>query len=255
MAKDHTAEDERGFAQIPKWLQRSTSTTAKAKLVYLALSSRADKHGQSFPSHETIAVEASCSVASVKRALVELRDLGVVSWTARARQDGSGQTSNTYRITVSLPVDNSPEPVAHGELPALLVAHGELGGSSQGATNENQIKKDLNKSSVPNKTQVTGAVDNSGDDDRESIHPTPAKIAQHKSGIDWPAVLRRCPAFTHFDPATLMTIGATILSRAKTRVVDETAFVAQALHNDPFEWEQHAFDVEANRSARGGNDF
>jgi hypothetical protein len=253
------AEDERGFAQIPRWLQRSDTVSAKAKLVYLALSSRADRQGQSYPSHETLAGEASCSVASVKRALLELRDLGVVEWTFRTRDDGSGQTSNIYKVSISVPVDNSPKPVAHSELPAPKtverVAHHELGGSSQGATNESQINEDLNKSSVFHGTHVTGAVDNSGDDDRNSRRPNPSNIRHHKAGIDWSIVLEHVPAFTHFAPDDLHTIGAEILARAASKVVDQTAYVARALHNDPFEWEQQGYAIDAARASRGGNPF
>jgi hypothetical protein len=57
--------------------------------------------GQLDPSHETIAEWAPCHVATVKRALVRLRDLGLVAWMRRLiRNAGTGwraeQTSNAY---------------------------------------------------------------------------------------------------------------------------------------------------------------
>jgi DNA-binding Lrp family transcriptional regulator len=93
------------------------------------------------------------------------------------------------------------------------------------------------------------------DDDQSHPRPTPAAIRHRKVGIDWPTVLRMVPAFTHFAPDDLHAIGAEILGRAKSAVVDETAYVARALHNDPFEWEQAAFALDAARTSRGGNPF
>lgn len=98
-----------GFAMMPRWLQRDPNVSAAAKLVYLALSSRAGRSGESWPKHATIALEASCSVATVKRALVELRGLGVIEWDTRLRPNGT-KTANRYRLVfpdVETPVDNS----------------------------------------------------------------------------------------------------------------------------------------------------
>jgi hypothetical protein len=255
-----TPEEHRGFAQMPVWLQRSTTVSGPAKLTYLALSSRADENGECYPSHELIAQEASCSVATVKRVLQDLRALGVVSWKKRPRQDGTGQSSNTYKITIAKqPVDNFGKAVAHSELPGLetvsRVAQGELGGSSPRATKKNHLTKDLNKSSVIHETHVTGAVDNSGDDDRNIHRPNPSTVPHEKRGIDWAIVIGRAPAFTHFAPDDLHVIGAEILDRAKTTVIDQTAYVARALELNPFEWQQAAFALDTARAARGGNDF
>jgi len=254
-----TPEEHRGFAQMPVWLQRSTTVSGPAKLTYLALSSRADENGECYPSHELIATEASCSVATVKRVLEDLKALGVVSWTKRPRKDGTGQSSNLYKISISKAVDNSSNAVAHSELPGLetpaRVAQGELGGSSHRATKKNHLTKDLSASSVLLGTHVTEAVDNSSDDDRNSSRPTPAKIRHHKAGIDWAVVLVRAPAFTYFAPDDLHTIGAEILRRAKTTVVDETAYVGYALEQNPFEWQKAAHDLDASRASQGGNPF
>lgn len=103
-----------GFAMMPRWLQRSTTVSAPAKLVYLALSSRADRLGHSWPSHRTLASEASTSVSTVQRALEELRALGVVEWQARKRDRDGGRSSNRYKLItpVDEPVGNST-PLGH----------------------------------------------------------------------------------------------------------------------------------------------
>ena len=86
-----------GFATIPRAIQRDTGVSWKAKLVYLALSSRANKHLQCWPDLERVAEESSCSVASVQRALKELRDIGAITWVKRTR-GVSGRASNLYTL-------------------------------------------------------------------------------------------------------------------------------------------------------------
>lgn len=92
--------DEPGWSAVPNTITRSTKLSAGAKLVYLSLSSRLNCADGNWPSHATIATEASCSVATVKRALAELKAAGVIEW--RHRSDGKGgQVSNVYRLIVS----------------------------------------------------------------------------------------------------------------------------------------------------------
>lgn len=89
-----------------------------AKVVYYSLSSRINCGAGNWPSHALIAEEASCSVATVKRALVELRAAGVVDW--RQRKDprkGGGQTSNEYRIIVSAPFQQAGQQDSPGDVP------------------------------------------------------------------------------------------------------------------------------------------
>ncbi len=87
-----------GFAIIPRWLLQSTSVTAHAKMVYAVLTGFADQNGVCWPSHATIAEQAGVAVSTAKKALAELRDLGVLTWQMRERKDG-GRSSNMYRIT------------------------------------------------------------------------------------------------------------------------------------------------------------
>ena len=88
-----------GWTAAPNCIVRSTKLSGSAKLVYLSLSSRLNYEGN-WPSHATIASEASCSVATVKRALIELKDAGVIDWEHRSDGKG-GRTTNAYRLIVS----------------------------------------------------------------------------------------------------------------------------------------------------------
>lgn len=90
-----------GWTATPNSIARSKLSMA-AKVVYMSLSSRINCGAGNWPSHALIAEESSCSIATVKRALVELRDAGAVEWRQRATLKG-GQTSNEYRLIVSPP--------------------------------------------------------------------------------------------------------------------------------------------------------
>jgi hypothetical protein len=133
--------DPEGFAIIPRWLQQDASIAGYVKLVYLAIASHVNRSGITSLSHRRIAAEASCSVASVKRALVELRALDVLSWTEQYRDGGTGQTSNVYKLVIgnaaysrpatpAYPSSEGTEPSSAGATPQLSqswgVAQGEL---------------------------------------------------------------------------------------------------------------------------------
>lgn len=102
-------DDVDGFAPVPNWIVRDTSISGNAKLVYMCLISRANRNQQTWPSHALIAKEAKVSVSSVKTALVELRELGVVTWSQQRRNDG-GLSSNMYRVLIEPPRQESPTP-------------------------------------------------------------------------------------------------------------------------------------------------
>ncbi len=91
-------ERPRGYAVLPNWIARGSGLSANAKLVLLALSSRANKKGTCFPSLELLAEDADMSKSSAQRALRELRDQGIIDWEQR-RAGGRG---NLYRILVDL---------------------------------------------------------------------------------------------------------------------------------------------------------
>lgn len=251
----------KGFAQMPRWLQRDPDVSAAAKLVYLALSSRAGQAGESVPAHKRLAAEASCSIPSVKRALKELRDLGVVEWTKRARPD-SGQTSNEYRISIARrPVDKSSSedvpPPAHTDPPP----NSDLPPSSHRATNESQVNEEQTINQSSGLTLVDGAVDNSGDDDRKSPtghHPSPADVRARRRELDVIAIFTatgRIFADVEIGDAGMLRLAQVILGRASAPVINPTQYVIRAILNAPHEWQREAFALDEETAARGGNPF
>lgn len=89
---------EEGYAVIPRAIQRDKTITGNAKLVYLALSSRANAHGQCWPSVRTIADDASMSENTARTALKELRARNLVHWTPMPAREDGGQSSNLYTL-------------------------------------------------------------------------------------------------------------------------------------------------------------
>ena len=96
-----------GFAMIPNWVVRDPSMSGNAKLVYIALSGRVGSNGCAWPRHQVLADELGLSVSTVKRALLQLRARGLVSWTPQIRPDNS-VSSNSYRMTKSTTTPRSP---------------------------------------------------------------------------------------------------------------------------------------------------
>jgi DNA-binding transcriptional MocR family regulator len=70
--------------------------------VALALLRRLSPDGQCDPSHETIAQDVGCSARTVRRALAQLKSLGLLTWQRRLVPVGRGteQTSNAYALIV-----------------------------------------------------------------------------------------------------------------------------------------------------------
>ena len=87
--------DDQGWAAIPVWLQRDPDVDIYVKTVYLALSSRVDRDGVCFPSQARIAAEASCSERQVRRALTELKRLGLIESRTVPTEHGR---RNVYRL-------------------------------------------------------------------------------------------------------------------------------------------------------------
>lgn len=195
---DVTTRGPQGFAQIPRWVQQSDTISGPAKLVYLALSSRSDRYGQSHPSHATLAREASCSVATVKRALEDLRQLDLVDWDVRFRDDNEGQTSNVYTIAVG------QRPSSQGAAPRLPmsrgVAQGELPPSSVRATKNETQKNETQKNEEELLSDASGvlvvAVEApSVDDDFEAFWTVwPRKVAKKPAADVYRRLRRRIPA-------------------------------------------------------------
>lgn len=89
-------EDE-GWSAIPNWLLRDPAFSANAKIIYVYLSGRVGKDSVCYPSQELIAKEASLSVSTVKRGLLELEKKGII--TRRTERTERGRR-NYYRLLV-----------------------------------------------------------------------------------------------------------------------------------------------------------
>ncbi len=76
-----------GFASIPIWMMREKDVSRRAVLVYASLSSRAGL-GAIYPSQATIAEESGVSERTVRAALQELEDLGVIERRVRRGREG-----------------------------------------------------------------------------------------------------------------------------------------------------------------------
>lgn len=101
------------FASTLWTLTQSRTITAKTHLVLQALASFAGHRGL-FPSHESIAARAGCSVRTVIRALDASYRLGLVERT-RQRQRVSGRICNgvnRYRLIIK-PLEQARAAAAH----------------------------------------------------------------------------------------------------------------------------------------------
>ncbi|MDK6900446.1 helix-turn-helix domain-containing protein, partial [Streptococcus agalactiae] len=94
---DIPGEGSTGYAAIPRWVERDIKLSAKARSVLLALASRANAQGYSYPSVAVLASNAGCSKNGVRRALEELRERGLVSWQTRP-VEGDRNAPNLYSV-------------------------------------------------------------------------------------------------------------------------------------------------------------
>jgi len=89
--------DLEGFATIPRAIQRDPDISVQEKIVYLALSSRANARLQCWPSLAVIAKDASVSESTARRALDSLRERGFVTWTVDPK-GRPGRAPNIYTL-------------------------------------------------------------------------------------------------------------------------------------------------------------
>ncbi len=75
-----------------------TDMPYRAKLVYLYLYDRMDREGKAWPSIRTIERDLSISRSTVKRAIKDLENVGLIKKVAHSRDNGSA-TSNRYYLT------------------------------------------------------------------------------------------------------------------------------------------------------------
>lgn len=88
------------FAIIPLWIILSASANA-VRLYTLMWAKYSDKESNTlWPSHKTMANDLGWSESSIKRTILELKNLGAVTIENRNRSDGSS-TSNIYTLITS----------------------------------------------------------------------------------------------------------------------------------------------------------
>lgn len=75
----------------------TTDLSHRARSVYMYLKDRADGEGKCWPAIKTIAAELGLSRSTVKRALGDLCNAGLLTKDPRWRENGS-LSSNLYRI-------------------------------------------------------------------------------------------------------------------------------------------------------------
>ena len=71
--------------------------SSRAKTVYMYLKDRSNAEGECWPAIKTIARDTSMSVSTVKRALADLMQCGLLRKERRYREN-RGNTSNRYFI-------------------------------------------------------------------------------------------------------------------------------------------------------------
>lgn len=109
-----------GFAAIPNWMIRDQRFSRRAILVYASLASRSGPGGI-FPSQKTIATEMGISERTVRSALAELEELGVIE-RVRRHSGSRGKATRLPDGYVLLPNGKQPEEVAgcNGKQPATM---------------------------------------------------------------------------------------------------------------------------------------
>ena len=105
-----------GWAAIPRWVLWETHLSSAARLVLVALLARENRDGVCWPSHARIAQDTALGVTSVKNALTELREAGLVSWETRQEREG-GQGTNLYQVRFVHSQPPHAYPLAAGRRP------------------------------------------------------------------------------------------------------------------------------------------
>lgn len=107
MSERYVTTDAGPWFAVPLWV--ATEVSGGAVKVYAILGAKwANRDGECYPSQKVIAEESGCSVASAKRYLQELVDVGALEVHESFREDGS-QRANVYQInTVRGNILNQP---------------------------------------------------------------------------------------------------------------------------------------------------
>ena len=147
--------NDNSFAIIPgRYLNMLTGSEA---LVFIALSWRANKEFQCWPSHNQIANDIGQSVTTVKRTLASLREKGVVTWEHRHSGDGD-LSSNVYTLIFDETVGGGRGKSGRtgrgksglGTIPNINNTQGECSPIQGTATNTERCPKHQDTDNTPN---------------------------------------------------------------------------------------------------------
>lgn len=108
-----------GFAAVPNWMVRDENVPGRDVLVYASLASRSGLGGI-YPSQQTIAKETQLSERTVRTALRELEELGVIQRVTRRATKRGRSTGLTTMYTLT-PNGN----LADEEEPAIIAGRSE----------------------------------------------------------------------------------------------------------------------------------
>lgn len=93
------------FAQIPRWILRNPHLSHGAVRLYGVIMTYADNETKAaFPSRETLAADIGASVATVKRYIRELEDMGAMVVTRRRNRKTGNFYANHYVLRFAEPV-------------------------------------------------------------------------------------------------------------------------------------------------------
>ncbi|WP_029421813.1 helix-turn-helix domain-containing protein [Alicyclobacillus macrosporangiidus] len=120
------------FTQFPNKIY-DTQVSGYAKAVYIYLCRRADSEGQSFPGYGTMADEVGFSKSTIRRAVDELIDAGLLTKEMRGRKESGEFYPNLY--TVIHPDDARPNVLKGGMFPQSI-PHDDGGMLSQNIPSE-----------------------------------------------------------------------------------------------------------------------
>ena len=131
------------YTALPNWLYQCEEISGHELLVLGALNLYAEGLGGGavFPSHATLAAKAKISTSSLKRVLVQLREKGLITWEQQFIDNQ--QKSNKYTLLIWNPEVVRSLSLSEGRSLTVSegVAHTELGGSSQRATEQEPSNK------------------------------------------------------------------------------------------------------------------
>lgn len=101
--------------EATRWAKRQTTGSATRKAVLMALADYANADGFAWPSQIAIAEETEMSERSVRSAIADLVELGLVERQSRRGSDG---TRRTDKLRLTLEIDHRKDLPVDAEPPA-----------------------------------------------------------------------------------------------------------------------------------------